>query len=89
MFRHLLMNIKDAIPILEDWKLLMTHTDVSLDASTKYSFNNAIHFFVTNDDVHSHNKRCIRNPNCPITTSISTLVRSSYSMEIDEYDLEL
>ena len=34
-FRNLLMNIRDAVSTLEDWKLLMTHTDTSLYASIK------------------------------------------------------
>ena len=83
------MNIRDAIPILEDWKILMTHTDSSLYASTKESFNNEIHLFATIDYVHNHNKCCIRTLNCPITTSIFASVRNNYSMERYEYDLEL
>ena len=78
------MNIRDAVPTIEDWKLLMTHTDTSLDASMKNSINNAIHFFATNDDVNSHNKRLIRSLNCPIATIIATSVRSNSSMEGDE-----
>ena len=78
------MNIRDAIPTIEDWKLLMSHTNTTLDASMKNSFDKAIHFFVTNDDVNSHNKHLIRILNCPIATSISTSVRRNYSMEGDE-----
>jgi hypothetical protein len=44
-FRHLLMNVRDAMPTIEDWKLLMTHTYTSLDASTKESFDKEIHLF--------------------------------------------
>ena len=59
-FHHLLMNVRDAIPTLEDWKILMTRTDTSLDASMKEPFDKAIHLFATNDDVHNHNKSLIR-----------------------------
>ena len=45
------MNVRDAIPTIEDYKLLMTH----IDASIKESFDKAIHLFVINDDVHNHN----------------------------------
>ena len=83
------MNIRDAIPTIEDWKLLMTHTDTSLHASMKKSFNKAIYLFVTNDDVNCHNKRLIRILNCPIATSIGTSLRSNFSMEGDEEGLEL
>jgi hypothetical protein len=65
-FHHLLMNVRDAIPTIEDWKLLMSHTDTYLDASTKESFDKEIHLFVTNDDVQNHNKHCLRNLNYPI-----------------------
>ena len=34
-FRHLLMNVRDAIPIVNDWKLLIIRTDYSLDISKK------------------------------------------------------
>ena len=31
-FRHLLMNVRDVIPTIEDWKVLMTRTNSNLDA---------------------------------------------------------
>ena len=83
-FRNLLMNIRDAVPTIEDWKLFMTHTNTSLDASMKNSFDKAIHLFVTNDNVNCHNKHLIRGLNCPIATSIATSIRSNSSMEGDE-----
>jgi hypothetical protein len=48
---YLLMNVRDAMPIAEEWKLLMTCIDTSLDASKKESFDKTIHLFVTNNDV--------------------------------------
>ena len=83
------MNIRDVVPTIEDWKLLMTRTDTSLDASMKKSFDKAIHLFATNDDVNCHNKRLLRGLNCPIATSITTSVRTNYSTEGDEEGLEL
>ena len=83
------MNIRDAVPTIEDWKLLMTRTDTSLDASMKKSFDKVIHLFATNDDVNCHNKRLLRGLNCPIATSIATSVRTNYSTEGDEEGLEL
>ena len=80
----MLINIRYAIPTIEDWKLLMTRTDTSLDASMKNSIDKAIHFFATNDDVNYHNKRLIRGLNYPIATSIATSVRSNYWTEGDE-----
>ena len=80
-FRNLLMNIRDVVPTIEDWKLLMTRTDTSVHATLKNSFDKAIHLFATNDDVNCHNKRLLRSLKCPIAISIATSVRSNYSME--------
>ena len=81
------MNVRDAMPTIEDWKLPMTCTYTNLDASTKESFDKAIHFFATNVDVQNHNKRCLRNLNCHVAASVSTKGRNSYTMEIDKEDL--
>ena len=83
------MNIRDAVPTIEDWKLLMIRTNTSLDASMKNSFDKAIHLLATNDDVNCHNKRLIRGLNCPIATIIATYVRNNYFMEGYEEGLEL
>ena len=83
------MNIRDAFPTLEDWKLLMTRTDTSLDDSMKKSFDKVIHLFATNDDVNCHNRCLIRGLNCPIATSIATYVGSNYYTEENEEGLEL
>ena len=78
------MNIRDAIPTIEDWKLLMTRTYTSLHALMKKSFDKEIHLFATNDDVNCHNKHLITSLNCPIATNIGTFVRSNSSMGGDE-----
>jgi hypothetical protein len=59
-FFYLLMNVRDAMPIVEESKLLMTHMYTSLASSTKESFDKNIHLFVTNNDVKNHNKHCLR-----------------------------
>jgi hypothetical protein len=59
-FLNLLMNVRDAMTIVEEWKLLMTHIYTSLASSKKYSFDKSIHLFVTNNDVKNHNKCCLR-----------------------------
>ena len=83
------MNIRDVVPTIEDWKLLMTHTDTSLDASMKNSFDKVIHLFATNDDVNYHNTCLIRGLSCPIATGIATSIRTNYSTEGDEEGLEI
>jgi len=57
------MNVRDANPTLEDWKLLMTCTNRSLDSSTKEPFDKEIHMFAINEDVKNHNKLCLQKHN--------------------------
>ena len=83
------MNIRNAIPTIEDWKLLMTCTHTFLHASMKNSFDKEINLFGTNEDVNSHNKHLIRSLNYPIATSIATSIRRNSSMEGDEEGLEI
>jgi hypothetical protein len=75
------MNVRDAIPIVEDRRLLMTHTYTNMDGFTKESFDKAIHLPVTNDDLHNHNNCCLISLNRPIARSVVTRVSSNYSME--------
>jgi len=82
-FRHLLMNVRDAIPIEIDWTFLMSHTNRNMDG-TKESFDKAIHFFSKRNFVHNHNKHCLISLNFPITLRVS----SKYSMEEDEEKLD-
>lgn len=79
-FLHLLMNVRDAIPIVYDWKLLMSHIDTSLDSFSKKSFNKVIHLFATNEDVNNHNRHSLATLNCPIVGSVVVaLSRKCYS----------
>ena len=81
------MNVRDAIPILEDWKLLMTCTDANIYGSTKELFEKAIHLFATNDEVNFHNRRCLSLLSRPVARSVATRVSSNYSIEGDEEKL--
>ena len=45
-FLHLLMNVRYVVPMVEEWKLIMTLTDTPLDAFTKITFDMAIHLFI-------------------------------------------
>ena len=82
------MNVRDAIPTIEDWKVLMTRTDSNLDASTKESFNKAKHLFATNDDVHNHNKHCLVSLNHPVARSVATRSNNNNNIEADEENLD-
>jgi hypothetical protein len=65
-FHHLLLNIRDAIQIVQEWKLLMSCINSSLDSSTKESSNKAIHCFATNENVNNHNTHFLASLNYPI-----------------------
>lgn len=68
------MNVRDAIPTMEDLEALMTRTNTCLDPSTKDSFDKEIHLFATNDDVENHNKICLRSLDYPIGANVATKV---------------
>jgi len=55
-FRQLLTNIRDANPTEDDWKLLMTRTNLNLDPATRDEFDHNIHVFATNENVYNHNR---------------------------------
>lgn len=84
MFCHLLMNVGDANPIIEDWKLLMSHTSSLLDSSTKDSFNRAIHLFASNEDVNNHNRCSLAYLNHHIACSVVTISRKCYCYAYEE-----
>jgi hypothetical protein len=82
------MNVRDANPTLEDRRFLMTRIDRKMDGSTKELFYKEIHLFATNDDVHNHNKRCLRSLNLMVAHSVATRVSRNYSIEIDDEKLD-
>ena len=57
-FHQFLMNVRDANPQIDDWRLLMTRTPINIDLPKKLQFENFVHPFSTNENVHSHNKKC-------------------------------
>ena len=83
-----LIKSRDVVPLVEDLKLLMTCRNTSLDASTKQSFDNVIHFLAMHDHVWQHNKCCI-SMNCSIAKSVATKTRSKYFVETYEEELEV
>jgi len=82
------MNVRDANPTTDDWKLLMSHTDASLDGPTKESFNRAMHLFATNDDVNNHNRRCLLSLNHHIARSVATSLKGKMHVDADEEKME-
>ncbi|XP_057855871.2 uncharacterized protein LOC131876112 [Cryptomeria japonica] len=91
-FRQLLTNLRDANPIIDDWELLMMRIPINLNVATNEEFDNAIHLFSTNDNVHNHNKRMLYSLRHPVARSVATKVGSVNAIEDcsdDELDLEL
>ena len=71
-FHQLLTNIRDATPTIDDWKLLMTRTNVSLPQNAKEEFDNNIHLFATNDNLHNYNRKKLHSLKKPIACSIAS-----------------
>ncbi|XP_059074931.1 uncharacterized protein LOC131075850 [Cryptomeria japonica] len=91
-FRQLLTNLRDANPKIDDWRLLMMITPISLDVASNNDFDNAVHLFSTNENVHNHNKRMLYSLNHPIACSLAARARSVNTIEDcsnDELDLDL
>ncbi|XP_057830374.2 ATP-dependent DNA helicase PIF1-like [Cryptomeria japonica] len=91
-FHQLLTNVRDANPQIEDWKLLMTRIPPNMDAANNLDFNNRVHLFSTNDNVHNHNKKMLHLLKQPVARSVATKVGSVNIVEdcsSDELELEL
>ena len=84
----MLRNIQDANPIEDDWKLLMTRTDIHLRASKNTTFNGATHLFATNEAIKVHNKKMLKALNSPVSLSIAVYSLSSNNNLVDEEQLE-
>ncbi|XP_059073492.1 uncharacterized protein LOC131874231 [Cryptomeria japonica] len=70
-FRQLLTNLRDTNPKSDDWKLLMMRTPISLDVASNNDFDNVVHLFSTNENVHNHNKRMLYSLNHPVACNKS------------------
>ncbi|XP_059063033.1 uncharacterized protein LOC131855999 [Cryptomeria japonica] len=91
-FHQHLTNIRDANPIIDDWKLLMMRIPINLNVATNEEFENVFHLFSTNDNIHNHNKRMLYSLRHPVARSVATKVGSVNVIEDcsnDELDLEL
>jgi len=78
------MNVRDAIPTIDDWKLLMSHTNASLNSSKKESFNNATHLFATNADVNDTNIHSLASLHYHITCSIVAALSRKCYRDVDD-----
>ncbi|XP_059073384.1 uncharacterized protein LOC131874156 [Cryptomeria japonica] len=91
-FRQLLTNLRDANPQIDDWKLLMMRTPTNIDVASNSEFENTIHLFSTNDNVHSHNKKMLYSLRHPVAQSVATKAGSvniAEDFSTGELDLEL
>ena len=91
-FRQLLTNIRDAQPTIDDWKLLMSRTTCNIPKNVNDDFDNNVHLFSTNDNVHKHNRRKLHSLREPVARVIATKLSNYSSIDdncIDELDIEL
>ncbi|XP_059076868.1 uncharacterized protein LOC131031330 [Cryptomeria japonica] len=91
-FCQLLTNLRDANPQIDDWKLLMMRTPTNIDVASNFEFENTVHLFSTNDNVHSHNKKMLYSLRHPVARSVATKAGSvniAEDFSTGELDLEL
>ena len=91
-FRQLLMNVRNANPQIDDWRLLMTRTPINIDLLTNLYFENSVHLFSKNENVHSHNKKMLHSLKYLVARSVVKKAGHGNALEDysnDEFDLEL
>lgn len=71
-FRQLLTNVRDANPQVDDCRLLMTRTPININVATNSDFDNVVHLFSKNENIHYHNKKMLHSLKNPIACSIVT-----------------
>ena len=71
-FRQLLTNLRDAKPTIDDWRLLMSRTKSKILPSINEDFDNNVHLFSTNENVHNHNRYKLHSLKEPVARVIAT-----------------
>ncbi len=82
------MNVRDVIPTIDDWKLLMNHTNASMDHYTREMFDRAMYLFATNENVNNHNKCCLLSLNRHIARSFTTSLKRRSYVDANEEKME-
>ena len=88
----MLTNIRDAQPTIDDWKLLMPHTTCNIPKNVNDDFDNNVHLFSTNDNVHKCNQRKLHSHRELVAHVIATKLSNYSSLDnncVDELDIEL
>ena len=91
-FRQLLTNIRDAQPTIDDWKLLMSRTTCNIPKNVNDDFDNNVHLFSTNENVHKHHRKKLYSLRELVAPLIATKLSNYSSLDnnfVDELDIEL
>ncbi|XP_057860677.2 uncharacterized protein LOC131069328 [Cryptomeria japonica] len=84
--------MREAHPTINDWKLLMSRTNSNLTTSMNEEFDNNVHLFSGNDNVHNHNRKKLyllkELVACSVATKSGNLSAMEGSLQ-DELDMEL
>jgi ATP-dependent DNA helicase PIF1 len=86
------MNLRDANPQIDDWRLLMSRTPINIDVATNFEFDNDVHLFSTNENVHAHNKKMLHSLKHPVARCVASKAGTINTIDDcsnDELDLEL
>ena len=71
-FRQLLTNLRDAKPIIDDWRLLMSQEKSNIFPSINAGFDNNVPLFSTNENVCNHNRYKLHSLKEPVARVIAT-----------------
>ena len=87
-FKRLLTNIRNAKPIADDWNLLMSQIDATMDSIEINTFNSEIHLFPMNTLVNVHNICMLKSLRIHISRCIVEHTKNKYFNDVDDEQLQ-
>ena len=86
-FHKILQNIRNVVPIKQDWETLMTRTKDNLNEKQNIDFDNSTHLFATNEHAIKHNRKMLKTLNLPIARSTARVVAHNSNEHIEDEQL--
>lgn len=71
----MLHNIKNALPLESDWKILMARVIAELTIEENKEFDKLVHLFATNASAKLHNNKMLKQLNLPIARSLAQIAK--------------
>ena len=83
-FQNLLVNIRNADPLIVDWDLLMSCSDSNLSPEERTLFDLTIHLFPANNLVSLHNRCMLKSLNSPIARCVTEHTQKIFFDDADD-----